>query len=103
MKCDKCGVDSDAHQEAKKQYEANCLVPIDEEKIYTEITNKSRPPYLDWDRVISRRISEKYGQPAKKSPSTNKIMDILNELCGEPRAQKLKIARAIKQLIDEKE
>lgn len=56
------------------RHPASGLVPLDEEDVYKEITNKSRPPYLQWERVLARRICERFGKP---DTITNKC-----QVCG---------------------
>lgn len=83
------------------------LVPLDEEEVYAEITSKARPPYLDWDTVLTRRICAKFGQPARKEISVEEIINILEKAsssCGEiVDSQHQEIAEAIKQYIDGKD
>lgn len=51
---------------------------LDEESVYQEITNKSRPPYQEWERILARRICAKFA--TRRSLSKEEIKKIIINL-----------------------
>lgn len=67
---------------------------LDEEEVYKEITNKSRPPYLEWERVLARRICDNFS-PAS-DVSEERLERIIEAMRNKGEMSSL-IAKAIKQ------